>query len=248
MSAYQATTPKSISHYNKKKLETPQEIGRTSRFSKQGLRKEKKENITHSNEGILALSRARGPGWVPRVSRSAEDCLADLGPMPAPPLPLFKEPELSFTNICLASAYHQESNVELTPRSSCLKSVCAVSSSKGQCAGLIVPQQHQGTLKGIKLNQWPCKIISLFFLALSLRYQNSKRFNKASAMAEALVGAACHRITKSSGARWAVFSLLTKLGNYTWHVPLGICHLTPKHSLLPGEPKPCEVYISGILP
>lgn len=137
VSAYQATTPKSISHYNKKKLETLQEIGRTSRFSKQGLRKEKKENI---NEGILALSRARGPGWVPRFSRSAEDCLADLGPMPAPLLPLFKEPELSFTNICLPSAYQQESNVKLTPHSSCLKSVGAISSSKGQCTGLIVPQ------------------------------------------------------------------------------------------------------------
>jgi len=52
---YQATTPKSISHYNKKKLETLQEIGRMSRFSKQGLKKEKKENVTHSNEGTELL-------------------------------------------------------------------------------------------------------------------------------------------------------------------------------------------------
>ena len=96
---------------------------------------------------VLALSRVKGPGWVPKVSGSAADCLADLGPVPAPLLPLFKEPELSFTNICLASAYHQESNVEPTPHSSCLKSVGAISSSKGQCTGLIVPQVAPGDTK-----------------------------------------------------------------------------------------------------
>lgn len=52
---------------------------------------------------------------------------------------LFKELQLSFTNICLGSAYHQESNAELAPYSSpCLKFVGAISSYQGWCTGLIV--------------------------------------------------------------------------------------------------------------
>ena len=34
-----------------------------------------------------ALSRVWGLGWDPKVSGSATDCLADLGQIPAPPLP-----------------------------------------------------------------------------------------------------------------------------------------------------------------
>lgn len=60
---------------------------------------------------------------------------------------LFKETGLSFTNICLGDAYHQESNVELAPHCSALKPEGVISSLKGQRTGLAVLWAAPGDTK-----------------------------------------------------------------------------------------------------
>lgn len=144
-----------------------QEIGRTSRISKSKQREEGKHKAGKARcEAVgswqaVALSRVWGLGWDPKLSRSAADCLADLGQVPAPPLPLFKEPELSFINICQGSAYRQESNVELAPYSSpCLKFVGAISSSQGWCAGLVVLRAASGDTK--RHHAWSMTMQAIF--------------------------------------------------------------------------------------
>ena len=98
-----------------------------------------------------ALSRVWGLGWVgtQRSLDLPQIVWLTLGRSLPLRFPfLFKEPELSFTNICLGSAYHQESNVELAPYSSpCLKFVGAVSSSQGWCTGLVVLRAAPGNTK-----------------------------------------------------------------------------------------------------
>lgn len=140
-----------------------QETGRTSRISKQGTSREKKENITQAKQGVRLLVLGgtwhclEHGGWV--GTQRSLDLLQIVRLTLGRSLPLrfpslFKEPELSFTNICLGSAYHQESNVKLAPySSSCLKFVGAISSSKGGAQGSLSYVQHQGTLKVITLNQ-----------------------------------------------------------------------------------------------
>lgn len=116
-----------------------QEIGRTSRISKQGPSTEKKENITQVKQGMKLLFLGKMwrclecGGWV--GTQRSPDLLQIVWLALGRSLPLcfpslFKEPELSFTNICLGSVYYQESNVKLAPYSSpCLKFVGAISSS-----------------------------------------------------------------------------------------------------------------------
>lgn len=116
-----------------------QEIGRASRISKQGSSSEKKENTTQSKERmkLMVLGEMQHclecEGWVgtqrsPHLPQIVWLTLGRSLPLCFPSL--FKDAELSFTNICLGSACHQKSNVELAPYSSpCLRSVGAISSS-----------------------------------------------------------------------------------------------------------------------
>lgn len=132
------------------------EIGRIPRISKQGPRKEK-ENRAHAKQGMKP--------WVLGEMWHCLECGGWVGTQRSLDLPqivwmtlgrslplrfpsLFKEPELSFTNICLGSAYHLESNIELAPYSSpCLKSVGAISFSQGWCTGLVVLHAASGDTK-----------------------------------------------------------------------------------------------------
>lgn len=92
-SVIQATAPRNTAHDNRNMI---WETGITSRISKQASsrhrrgRKHKTGKVrceAVSSSRNVALSGGWGLGWDSKVSVSAANCLADLGQVPAPPLP-----------------------------------------------------------------------------------------------------------------------------------------------------------------
>lgn len=111
-SVIQATAPRSTAHDNRNMI---WETGRPSRISKQSPSTEEEENIRQAKWGVKLLSPGEMRpclecgGWV--GTQRSLDLLQIAWLTLGKSLPLrfpssFKEPELSFTNICLGSAYH----------------------------------------------------------------------------------------------------------------------------------------------